>query len=138
MIVALLLASPVLARLPPWHLGPCTLSRTYDDGTALSVRRQAQGAVVTVTKSGWLLPKSQTINLFLFFGGRGFGHPRDVAAIKTPSKTGLTFLIDDDLVLAFKVMNGVKIMRGAADLTNWLELDGSSRAYAKLSRCPAP
>lgn len=136
--LALLLAAPVVARTPPWVLRSCTASRTYSDGTEWSIRRLKKGAVLTVIKPNWFLPKGQTTELYLHFGGGGFGHPRNVTATKTPGKTGLTFPLDDDLLLAFKVMNGVKVRRRGVDLTDWLELEGSSQAYTKLGRCRAP
>ena len=108
------------------------------DGAAWSVRRQRKGALLTVTKPRWTLPKGETIELYLYFGERAFGHYRPVKARKVRGGSGLTFPLDDELLLAFRVMESVKVVRDGMDLTDWLELDGSSRAYARLGRCPAP
>lgn len=106
------------------------------DGAVWSVRRQGRGALLTVTKPRWTLPKGETLILYLYFGGGGFGHYRPATAHRVAGKPSLTFLLDDELVLGFRGFTGVRIVGGGEhDLTDWLDLEGSSQAFSRLARC---
>ena len=132
------------AQTPVWRLmsaPSCVLSRNYSDGTFLTVRRVQGATQLTVRKPGWegRLPTGSLVSVTMHYGGGGFGHPREVTAKKlvdSRSKATLVFTLDEDDILTFKVMNGIKLIDdGGAQLTGWMSLDGSASAYTKLSRC---
>lgn len=100
--LALSVSSAVTARTPTWVTGPCTLKRTADEATVWSFRLQSRGTLLIVTKPGWerSLPKGESIDLILHFGGGGFGHPRERTATKvheTNGKVSLAFPLGDEL-----------------------------------------
>ena len=136
MAVALVLSSPAAARASSWTVDHCVISKTASDGAAWSLRRHGQGALLTVTKPHWTLPKGETLDVYLYFGGGGFGHYRPATAHRVRGKPSLTFDLGDELLLAFRGFRGVLITSGGEQgLTDWLDLEGSSRAYSKLAQC---
>ena len=134
--LALAVASPVTARTPAWKMGSCTISKATSDGAVWSLRRRGKGALLTVTKPLWSLPRGEAFDLYLYFGGGGFGHYRPATAHRVRGKPSLTFDLGDELLLAFRGFRGVLITSGGEQgLTDWLDLEGSSRAYSKLAQC---
>lgn len=135
-VLAFALASPAMARESAWKMGPCTISKASSDGAVWSVRKQGRGALLTVTKSHWSLPKGEAFDVYLYFGGGGFGHYRPATAHRVPGKPSLTFHLDDEFVLGFRGFTGVLITSEHDErLTEWLDLEGSSMAYSRLGRC---
>ena len=96
---------------------------------------------MTIWNPGWArsLPRGKVLEVNLHYGGGGFGHPRDATATKIHRKggqVGLAFALDKDNVLTFREMNGVKlVLDGNNDLTGWLGLEGSAKAYRNLVLC---
>lgn len=135
-VLALAVTLPATARAPAWKIGSCTISKASDDGALWSVQRHGRGALLTVTKLRWSLPKGEAFDVYLYFGGGGFGHYRPATAHRVRGESRLTFDLDDELLLAFKVFNGVLITdKKDQRLTQGLDLEGSSKAYSRLVQC---
>lgn len=136
LFLALTLSSAASARTSSWAMGPCTIYRTSIDGAVWSVQRQNEGALLTVTKPKWALPKGEALDINLYFLERYFGHYRPAKAHRRRGSPSLTIYLDEELLLAFNRLNAVRIKaEGDRDLTGWLDLDGSSEAYRKLAQC---